>query len=153
MGKRNKKYVPDKTESKAFGDQSLRFVDSFGKNRTDSFCMIWDSLMQSEAYIDLTPVQKNLYILCACQRFGHRKPGKDYDEDAFQGADKFYLNWREVNERYGMYSQGNHSRFYKDMKALEDHGFIKKLSSGKNHHTKSIYQYDSAWQFWEPEQH
>lgn len=147
---RRKSYIPKKYEAQSFGDPQLRYTDKFGKKRTDSFCMLWDSLIQSPAYIDLTPVQKNVYLLCVQQLYGHRKPEKDYKEPEFQGDDIFYLNWREVHERYGMYSAGNHSRFYKDMKALEDHGFIKKISSGKNHHKKSIYQMTGLWQTWKP---
>ena len=147
---RKKSYVPKKFEAMSFGDPELRYSDRFGNRRKDSFCMVFDSLLQSPAYIDLKPVQKNLYLLCASRLYGHRKPGSDHEEEELQGSDKFYLNWKEVHGAFGMYSDNNHSRFYKDMQALEEHGFIKKISSGKYHHAKSVYQYDFRWQVWEP---
>lgn len=147
---RKRSYIPQKFESKCFGDPSQKFIDVFGKSRKDSFCMIFDSLLESAAYIDLSFKQKSLYILCAAQFYGHRKPEKDYDEEWIQGPDKFYLNWHEVHKRYKMYPDDNQGRFYRDMTVLEEHGFIKKISSGKTHHSKSVYQFDYQWQFWEP---
>lgn len=146
---KRKKYIPKKFESQSFGDPRMKYTDSFGKNRTDSFCMVFDSLLESAAFKDLTDKQRYIYILCVSQFYGHRKPEKDYkDIDEVQGKDKFYLNWREVHERYGMYSEGNHSRFYKDMQALQEHGFIRQISSGKAQHKKSVWQFDWHWQTW-----
>lgn len=147
--KKRRKYAPKKFESQGFGDQKMTYTDRFGKKRSDSFCMVFESLLQSAAYTDLSDKQKALYIVCTSQLYGHRKPEKDHkDVPELQGDDVFYLNWREVHERYGMYSQNNHGRFYKDMKVLQEHGFIKQIASGKSQHKKSIWQFDWQWQLW-----
>lgn len=148
---RKKKYIPKKWESQAFGDPNMRYTDVFGKKRTDSFCMVFSSLLESAAYRDLKDRQKNIYLLCLSQCYGHRKPGKDYpDIEEFRGESVFYLNWREVHQRYGMYSEGNHSRFYRDMDVLEEHGFIRQITSGKSQHRKSVWELRGEWQTWQP---
>ena len=149
MGRRKKQELR-KWESDA--DSSWKYTDAFGKKRTDSFCMIFSSLLESAAFTDLSARQRILYILCVSQCYGKRKPGKDFrDIDEFQGEDVFYLNWREVSERYKLsgYSSENSSRFYADMRALESHGFVKQICSGKPQHKKSVWQLDWHWRVWQ----
>lgn len=149
MSSKRKKYAPKKFESRGFDDPKMTFLDRSGVKRSDSFCMVFESLLQSAAYIDLTDKQKTLYIVCASQFYGHRKPRRDYKEiPEFQDDDVFYLNWREIHEIYGMYSAGNHSRFYKDMQVLQEHGFVTQITSGKSQHKKSIWKFDWKWQTW-----
>lgn len=39
-------------------------------------------------------------------------------------------------------------QFYKDVKALETHGFIKTVSNGSSTKKKSIYKFVGDWKQW-----
>jgi len=145
MGKR-KKYVP-----KSFESKGETFIDEKGKVRTDTSANIYESMLLSKAFVTLTSKQQILYVYCKSQYYGHRKPEKDFPEPEYeqiQGADAFYLNWSTV-KKYGLYKDSMHSNFYKDMKALCEHGFIKNISSGQSRRTKTIYRFSGDWRTWE----
>lgn len=147
MSRGRKKYVPKRFESKG-----EKFIDENGKLRADTSANIYESLLLSDSFRDLSDRQKMLYIVAKSQYYGHRKPEKDYPEiELFQGADVFYLNWNAV-KRYGLYKDSMHSNFYRDMAELIEHGFIERLSSGKGNRKKSIYKFSADWQSWKPEQ-
>lgn len=113
------------------------------------YVRIYESMLVSPAFIDLTPKQQMLYIICKRQFYGRRKPEFDFpDITEFKGH-TFYLSISEA-ARYGVYSSINHRRFYADMKVLEDHGFIEKVSSGRNRHAKNVYRFSEHWKEWKP---
>ncbi len=146
MSRSRKKYVPKKFESRG-----EKFIDENGKLRADTSANIYESLLLSNAFRDLSDRQKMLYVVAKSQYYGHRKPEKDFPEiEKFKGADVFYLNWNAV-KRYGLYKESMHSNFYKDMAALIEHGFIERLSSGKGNRSKSIYKFSADWQTWKSE--
>lgn len=119
MSRGRKKYVPKRFESKG-----EKFIDENGKLRADTSANIYESLLLSDSFRDLSDRQKMLYIVAKSQYYGHRKPEKDYPEiELFQGADVFYLNWNAV-KRYGLYKDSMHSNFYRDMAALIEHGLL-----------------------------
>lgn len=143
---RKKKYIPKPFESKG-----ETFIDENGKARADTSANIYESMLLSRAFMTLTSKQQILYIYCKSQYYGHRKPEKDFpDIEQFQGADIFYLNWNTV-KKYGLYKDSMHSNFYKDMKALCEHGFIENISSGKSRRTKTVYRFNSEWRTWTDE--
>ena len=122
----------------------------YRKPQTETFAAIYESMLQSPTYKDLTPRQQQLYLLCKAQFRGKRKPEKDFKDIEFvQGDDKFYFNW-DLAKRYGLYKPTCSKNFYNDMNELIAHGFIERISSGKAHRTKSIYQYSDKWQVWKP---
>jgi len=134
MGKR-RKYKP-------------RSFESDGRPN-DTSANIYESMLQSKAFKDLTTKQRELYVYAKGQRYGKKKPGKDYkDYPEFQGDELFYLNFGLV-KAYGIYTEGNKGEFYKNIKALVEHGFIEVVSSGAKTHSKSIYRYSDRWQTWE----
>lgn len=138
-----KKYIP-----KAFESMGEHYVDSKGNIRADTSANIYESLLTSKAFKDLNTKQQILYVFCKAQFYGKRKPGKDYKEvEQVQGAECFYFSWRSV-QAYGLYTSKSHSNFYKDMKVLEMHGLIEKVSSGKSQHAKNIYKFSANWQKW-----
>ena len=47
---------------------------------------------------------------------------------------------------YGLYS--NSGQFYRDIKALIEHGFIDCVQSGYSTRTKSLYKFSTRWQLW-----
>ena len=136
---------------KCFESKGLKYKDTNGTVRADTSANIYESMLLSASYKDLTIRQKQLYTYCKAQYYGKRKPGNDatYKEvGAYQGTEYFYLNLDTV-VKYGLYTRNMRSKFYADMKALEQHGFIKQvLKGGGNGHTKSIYKYVDEWQTW-----
>ncbi len=119
------------------------------KPRQDTFARLYESMLLSDAYIDLTDKQKHLYTLCKAQYIGKRKPERDYpDIEELEGAELFYLNWDLVWNVYKLYSEKSHSAFYHDMDALISHGFITRISSGRLRRAKTVYRYSNKWQSW-----
>ena len=134
MGNRKKKYVPKNFESATGG--------------RDTSANIYDSMLRSDAYKDLTKNQRLLYVYMKNQYYGKRKPGRDYpDILSLQGDDLFYFNLQLAKD-YGLYTDSNRKSFYEDIHQLEEHGFIKTIASGKATKKKSIYQYCSEWRTW-----
>lgn len=139
-----------KYKPRTFESAGEHFTDRRGKLRTDTSCNIYESMLLSAAYQSLNDRQARLYMLCKAQYYGKRKPRDDYkDMGLFQGAEYFYLNWAAV-QQYGIYKPSMSANFYRDMQVLQQHGFIKLVSSGKGHKQKNVYAYSSDWQTWEP---
>lgn len=114
----------------------------------DTSANIYESMLASPAFMDLSKNQRLLYVYMKAQYYGKRKPGKDNpDIDALQGDDLFYFPM-SLAERYGIYSRSNHTQFYSDIAAIEQHGFIKAVSNGKSTRSKSIYRFVSDWRQW-----
>ncbi len=112
----------------------------------DTSANIYSSMLLSESFQSLTTKQQILYVCLKDQYYGKRKPRDDYpNEPTFARDDQFYFSWLDA-KRYGIYKSDNSKRFYLDMKRLEEKGFIKKLMSGRNKKTRSIYQFVDGWQ-------
>ena len=142
MARRKKQYRPCGYES-AGGR-----IDREGKKRTDVSAPIFESMVLSGAFQDLTDRQRMLYVICKMQRYGKRKPSFDYkDVEEYRSEACFYLNWRDVLQ-YGIYKETCSANFYKDMKALIDHGLIMRIASGKSAHRNTVYEYSDKWQAW-----
>ena len=129
------------------------FVDENGRVRADTSANIYESMILSPAFMDLTSKQQVLYIFCKAQFYGKRKPGKDFpDEPRLQSDDLFYLNWDLVCNHYRLYGEKSRGHFYKDMKSLSGHGFIEIVVNGKAQHRKNVYRFSSGWKVWKAEQ-
>lgn len=134
MGRRKRKYKPKDFESTG--------------QSNDTSANIYDSMILSPAFMDLSKNQKLLYIYMKAQYYGKRKPGKDFPEvEQLQGETLFYFNMA-LAENYGIYTRSNHKAFYADIKAVEDHGFIETISNGSATKSRSIYKFSSRWQAW-----
>lgn len=143
MAGRKRKYTP-----KNFESRGEKYLDCNGKIRSDTSANIYESLLTSDAFKNLTSKQKILYVYAKAQFYGHRKPEKDFkDLPDVAGNECFYLQWKSVQD-YGLYTSTSHSNFYADMKALIDHGFIERVASGKRQRQKTIYRFCSEWQKW-----
>lgn len=122
------------------------------KLKDDVSANLYESMLRSPAYMDLTDRQKVLYVYCKLQFFGKRKPQRDFPEvEQFKGEDRFYMNVSMVLEEYGLYTRKSTSTFYHDMDALIKHGFIDRISSGKSHRQKTVYAFSDRWKQWNPE--
>ena len=140
---KKREYKPKKFESKT--DENNKYIDSQGKSRTETSANIYESMLTAPAFIGLKPKQQILYVYIKAQFYGHRKPKKDYpDIDDYKGNDCFYFNWQMAQD-YQLYKPSMARDFYRDMKALQEAGFIDKISSGQSNHKRNIYKFSSRW--------
>lgn len=140
-GKKGSSYKPRSFECKGY-------VEENGKRRNDSSANIFESMLLSDAFRELPTRAKALYMYCKAQYYGHRKPRADYPDIPYMQADEcFYLSFPEMG-KYGLYSKTSKAEYYEDMKTLEAHGFIKRISKG-HPGKKSIYKLTGDWQTWE----
>ena len=116
--------------------------------RNDVSANIYRSMFFSPAFLDMSKNQRLLYVCMKGEFYSTRKPGMDHpDIFELQGDSAFYFNM-SLAEKYGLYSRNNNRQFYNDIKAVESHGFIKTISSGKATHTRTIYKFSDAWKKW-----
>ncbi|MDL2301034.1 hypothetical protein LJC58_01620 [Lachnospiraceae bacterium OttesenSCG-928-D06] len=134
MGQRKKPYTPKAFESTGVSN--------------DTSANIYGSMLDSPAFKDLSKNQRLLYVYMKKQYYGTRKPGRDFpDMDQLQEDELFYFNLA-LAERYGLYSRSNDRQFYKDIAAIEQHGFIKTISNGRTTKSRSIYKFTRDWKQW-----
>lgn len=146
MGRRKK------WTARPFESVGQKFEDpNTGTIRSDTSANVYESMLLHPAFTSLKPRQQALYLVCKAQYYGHRKPRQDFnDVETLQGDDCFYLNLGAVT-RYGNYTRSMRREFYGDMKTLEEHGLIKKISSGRATKSKSIYCFSGDWKAWKPD--
>lgn len=120
-----------------------RMFESSGSSN-DVSANIYDSMITSLAYRELTSKQRDLYTHCKLQYY--RVSAKQRPE--FNDQTQFYFNQYLWCDKYKLYAKGSANSFYKDMNALIDKGFIRCVSSGKAARTKSIYQFSHKWQLY-----
>lgn len=141
----NRKYV-----GRPFECKRGKIFDRNGTQmKADTVTRIFESMLLSDAFISLTSKQKVLYLYCKAQWYGKAKPKSEEvfkNLDLFQDDDYFYFPLRTAAS-YGLYNKNTHANFYRDMQALIDHGFIKRVSPGR-FKQKSIYQYSDGWKTW-----
>ncbi len=124
-----------------------KLFESDGRSN-DTSANIYESMLLSEAFQDLTKNQRILYVYMKAQYYGKRKPGRDYPEiKELRSDDLFYFNF-SLAEKYRLYSRNNRKQFYYDVHEIEKHGFIKTISNGKSTKTRSVYQFSDEWQGW-----
>lgn len=134
MGQRRKPYIPKAFESTGISN--------------DTSANIYGSMLDSSAFKDLTKNQRLLYVYMKKQYYGTRKPERDFpDVEQLQGAELFYFNLA-LAVKYGLYSRANDRQFYNDIAAIEQHGFIKTVSSGRATKSRFIYKFVGDWKFW-----
>lgn len=110
---------------------------------SDVSANIYSSMLLSDAFMSLTGQQAKLYVYMKLQFYGQKiKPNDD--------KTCLFFNQSKWKTQYKLYTNNNY--FYRDIKALIEKGFIKKIESGKNTRTRSIYQFSNDWQKWKPGQ-
>lgn len=106
---------------------------------SDISANIYDSMVRSKAWMDLSAQQRQLYMYCKMQYYGEKqKPNDD--------TLCFTMNQHKWSDLYGLYDKTNAKGFYRDMAELIDHGFIICTECGSATRTKSIYRYSDMWQ-------
>ena len=113
--------------------------------KKDTTSNISETMLLNPNFIELKDKQKVLYMYLKAQRFGKRKPIQDFKEvEAYRSEACFYFGLSDAL-KYGLYTEANKGRFYSDMKALEDAGFIRRISKGAKGRNRSIYMYADGW--------
>ena len=135
-----------KAKGKKYESSGEKYIDKNGTVRTETFAAIYESMLVSKAFINLTARQKMLYVYCKAQIVGKRKPKQDYkDLNLYQQDECFYLSEQMLYD-YGLYTEAGRRYISKDFKVLIDKGFIKKLASGQCSKSKNVYMLVSDWQ-------
>lgn len=118
----------------------------------DTYTMIFTSMLKSEAFKDLTSKEKVVYVCMKLQTVGTKKPRNDYPNIPDLQYEECIYFPLSLAEEFGLYSRNSRKEFYSTIESLESHGFIKKISSGRNTRQKSIYKLSSDWIRWKKEQ-
>lgn len=111
---------------------------------SDISANIYDSMIISKAYKELTAKQRDLYLHCKLQYY--RVPNRQRPDP--EDPTKFYFNQALWCDKYELYIKTSARLFYRDMGALIEKGFIRCVSSGKTSRTKSVYQLSDKWRFY-----
>ena len=109
------------------------------KAGAEHFTRIHDSLLISKAFTGLNARQRVLYIYMKSQYKGE-KVTKDTPNG---NKDQFRFNWAFQQEKYKLYT--NKETFYKDIKALEESGFIICAENNRNLRKCNVYQFSDEW--------
>lgn len=126
MSRRKKPYV-----KKSF--------ESMGKS-SDTSANLYESMLLSPAWFDLSASQKVLYAVCKSQYYSEkRKPIMDDNLS-------FTMNKSKWAEKYKLYASNNPRGFQRDIAELIRHGFIVCVESGATTRKKSIYRFSDKWQ-------
>lgn len=102
---------------------------------------IYASMLQSDAYKDLSNNAKVLYTYMKLQQYGAKKI-ENMPTDCFYFNKAMYIKGNANG--YELYANGK--QFQRDLKQLIDNGFIELVENGWNTRTKNIYKFSGKWQ-------
>ena len=108
---------------------------------SDTSANIYESMLLSAAWMDLSANQKALYLTCKAQYYAEKSKPLG-DDTCFTMAPP---KWAD---KYGLYSKNNGASFYRDIAELIEHGFIRCRQGGKASRTKTIYQFSDKWRMY-----
>lgn len=135
MGKRKSPYKP-------------KTFESTGRSN-DTSANIYDSMLESPAFRDLTYRQRLLYVYMKSMYYGHRRPIKDEPTSFTFNQCKWIKDAKHKNKHsFELYS--NKAMFYRDRNALVAHGFIEIVENNKNQRESNVYRFSDKWQTWQP---
>lgn len=120
------------------------------QSSSDVSANIYYSMMISDAWKDLKPRAKEVYLAMKMQKYSQkRKPySLENDGELFHyQEDDFYFNRFKWQDEFGLCSN-NPNSFKKDVDDLIAHGFIEIVRNGKNARVKSVYRYSDKWKSW-----
>ncbi len=130
-----KKYKPKAFESKG--------------TSSDVSANIYQSMIMSDAWNDLTKNQRLLYVYCKSCYYGQKDPYKkslfkDIGMEIPNDVQPFFsLTEGSVKNYWKLYTNVN--SFYADRDALIMHGFIRVVADGHTVRKANIYQFSSKW--------
>lgn len=149
MGRKGEKsYIPKVFES----ERSFLPNKKNGGKVKDVSANIYISMLQSQAWHNLTSKQKELYLYCKAQYYGEIKNKDEHltakekeSEENIDISKRFTMNKSKWCEIYGLYTDSTQRYFYSDMKALVENGFVRVVEKGQNSRTKNIYELSDKW--------
>jgi len=109
---------------------------------SDTSANIYESMLLSPAFKNLTTRQKLLYLYCKSQYYSEKTVDKP-------NPFAFTMNRNKWLKKYELYSDSNAKQFYKDIEGLINHGFIKCIRGGKLIRVKNIYEFSDKWKCWD----
>lgn len=106
------------------------------ENKGTVFASIHVSMIQSNAWLQLTNNSRVLYLYLKLQQYGQK---------SIEGRDErcFYFNKALYMKKYKLYT--NAGQFRKDRDMLIKYGFIECVENGEFTRTKNIYRYSDRW--------
>ena len=126
------------------------FKDLNGNRRADSMIGICTSMFVHPAYMELSGNQKALYQLALYQFWNAPdRPCNNSENEKYKGNNGkryIYLNEYLAVDVFKMY--GSNTTFRKDLKALEEHGFL--IPIERLGHQRKIYELSNAWKDFVP---
>lgn len=108
------------------------------------FARLFYDLLDSDAFRDLTPRQRLLYVYCARESHNEdtmKVTGKPFDESLF-------LMNRAKRKSHELYGLTDTRQFERDMTALVNHGFVDAVTSGYATKRANVYRLSSRWHNW-----
>lgn len=123
--------------------------ESTGKSN-DVSANIYQSMIFSDAWNDLTKNQRLLYLYCKSCYYGQKDP---YKKSLFKEMGMaipkdiqpfFSLTEGSIKNYWKLYTNVN--SFYSDRDALILHGFIRVVADGHTVRKANIYQFSNKWQ-------
>ena len=143
-----------KFSPKAFESSSKFLPIISGHIQKDTSANIYNSMLLSPAFQDLTATGVRLYLYMKARYYAEKKTDAlitEYEKLTNQNINKsirFTFNKAVWHDLYHIYSNGGGNNFQKDLNSLIDQGFITKIQSGKLTKSKSIYEFSDKWVNW-----
>ena len=113
-----------------------------GRNPQGQFTKITKDMMDSPAWRDLSLRQRGLYLHLK-SKYRQKTLHGNLESSNRDNLSLPYSEWYQ--ELYGDYRT-----FSKDMRKLEDNGFIRTVRYGKATHECNLYELTGDWSKWEP---
>lgn len=103
---------------------------------------IYATMLQSPAFLDLSPQAVRLYLYMKLQLFGVKQEDKPNGDNNL-----FVFNKAMYTKVYPLFSNGE--QFNKYCHELIKNGFIEEQENGHTTRTKNIYRFCDGWKNWD----
>ncbi len=111
------------------------------------FLQVYDDLLDSASFHDLTARQVRLYLYCV--RESHGAAMRDNAKNGGTGDQRlFYMNQSLRTDVHELYPKSDTRGFERDMQSLIEHGFVDCVKSGYAGREKSVYRLSARWHEW-----
>ena len=137
-----KSVKPKHSKSKKYKPEKYETID--GKNKNVS-AVLFATMLQHPKFQGLTNKQKVLYVYMKLQKFGGGSARYEYKKDTGTELSNnyFVFNWAMANKVYKLYT--NNDRFYDDVEALVQAGFIEVAERNTHRFKKNVYKFSDNW--------
>lgn len=130
------------------GSYKPKPFESTGRSN-DTSANIYDSMLESSAFKDLSYRQQLLYVYMKARYYGHKHPIKD-DSTTFTFNQGLWIKDKNHSYKGGYKLYSHKAHFYRDRDALVNHGFIEIVENNKNQRESNVYRFSDKWRTWQP---